>query len=503
MLGRGLCLVVMLAFASACGSDDAAPPADAAPPTLSASASPGRVIVGQGESAEITITVAREGTTAPVLVALSSLPLGVTASPLVLVDGVDTGRITIAASLTAPRVTTDVQVVASAGELADASPLSVTVSSVDGLADRSLAGTGIVTTSLGSTNAMLSAVAVQPDGGIVVAGTVGPDGARDVVVARFHPDGTADTSFAGTGSLTWDLGQDDVPNGVAVLPSGRIVVVASSISVSNVHSRARLYEATGSIATTDPSFGATGTLASGALEFGSGAIAIPAGAAFGLGGKLYRFAPGEASPLVSTFNAIDNAVFAAPDANTLFAAQRTAIGQLGVTRFRWEGSGYASETTTQLGTSHGIWPTDVIARPNGRAIVSSLADTGDTDFLLSAADTITGTIATTFGLQGRVVIDFAHGADRAEALVGTSTGMIVGGFATMTAGTDLALVKLYESGDIDHDFGIDGRVTADIAGGDDGIMAMANDPSGRLVAVGYATENGQRKALIARYRIAP
>ncbi|MEZ5101106.1 MAG: hypothetical protein R3C15_15170 [Thermoleophilia bacterium] len=52
--------------------------------------------------------------------------------------------------------------------------------------------------------------------------------AHDVAVVRLNPDGSLDPSFAGEGSLTLDLGVADVANDAALLPSGKIVLAATS-----------------------------------------------------------------------------------------------------------------------------------------------------------------------------------------------------------------------------------------------------------------------------------
>ncbi len=71
-----------------------------------------------------------------------------------------------------------------------------------------------------------NAVAVQPDGKIVVAGSAvhtGSDG--DFAIARYKTDGTLDPSFDGDGKVTSDLGTgSDSANSVAIQPDGAIVV---------------------------------------------------------------------------------------------------------------------------------------------------------------------------------------------------------------------------------------------------------------------------------------
>jgi uncharacterized delta-60 repeat protein len=74
-------------------------------------------------------------------------------------------------------------------------------------------------------------VAVGPSGEIVVVGCYSTDGPAgdDFMILRFLPDGTPDPGFSGNGSLTIDFdhgtaGDNDCATAVAVRPDGRIVV---------------------------------------------------------------------------------------------------------------------------------------------------------------------------------------------------------------------------------------------------------------------------------------
>ena len=77
-----------------------------------------------------------------------------------------------------------------------------------------------------------SAIALQPDGRIVVAGTTaGPN--LNFAVARLLADGTLDSEFTDTGVLTIDFfGFTDLAESVAVTDDGRIVV--SGLARDNV-----------------------------------------------------------------------------------------------------------------------------------------------------------------------------------------------------------------------------------------------------------------------------
>lgn len=103
---------------------------------------------------------------------------------------------------------TDVQLVATAGATVATAPVSIVVSNRNGLLDRTFASTGYVTTTFGVTDAALFDVSIQPDGDMLVAGSIGVTPARNVVIARFHPDGMLDSTFGSAGVVTWDLGAD-------------------------------------------------------------------------------------------------------------------------------------------------------------------------------------------------------------------------------------------------------------------------------------------------------
>jgi uncharacterized delta-60 repeat protein len=70
----------------------------------------------------------------------------------------------------------------------------------------------------------LRALALQPDGRIVVAGTAG----GDVGVTRLLADGTLDPEFDGDGRVTTDLGDGDEAYALAIQPDGRVVVAAQT-----------------------------------------------------------------------------------------------------------------------------------------------------------------------------------------------------------------------------------------------------------------------------------
>jgi uncharacterized delta-60 repeat protein len=96
----------------------------------------------------------------------------------------------------------------------------------DGTLDTSFNGTGKVTTPTGSGDDAAGAVAVQNDGKIVIAGSAFTSFNQDILVARYNPDGTLDTTFNGTGKVTVSVAANDYGDGVVIQNDGKIVVLA-------------------------------------------------------------------------------------------------------------------------------------------------------------------------------------------------------------------------------------------------------------------------------------
>ena len=95
----------------------------------------------------------------------------------------------------------------------------------DGTLDTSFSSDGKLTRTSAAPATTPRGVAVQADGKIVVAGpAVASTAARDFALARYNPDGTLDASFAGDGRKTTDLGSNDLAAALALQPDGRIVL---------------------------------------------------------------------------------------------------------------------------------------------------------------------------------------------------------------------------------------------------------------------------------------
>ena len=128
----------------------------------------------------------------------------------------------------------------------------------DGSLDTSFNGTGKVTTAIGIWDEA-KALALQPDGKLVAAGTSYKGSSFDIALARYNPDGSLDTSFNGTGKVTTAVGpSDDVAADLARQPDGKLVIAGYSYNASDRDFALVRYKPNGSL---DTSFNGTGKVA--------------------------------------------------------------------------------------------------------------------------------------------------------------------------------------------------------------------------------------------------
>ena len=101
----------------------------------------------------------------------------------------------------------------------------------DGSLDTSFGNNGTVTLAVGTGAATITAVTLDPDGNIVVAGTALQNGRQVFALARFLVDaqfpGSLDPSFGNNGVVLTDLGANATAQGLTLQPDGSIVVAGT------------------------------------------------------------------------------------------------------------------------------------------------------------------------------------------------------------------------------------------------------------------------------------
>jgi uncharacterized delta-60 repeat protein len=366
------------------------------------------------------------------------------------------------------------------------------------------------------------AVAVQADGKIVAAGTWQQDGNSDFAVARYNTNGTLDTSFAGDGRLTtnFDGHSYDGANAVAVQPDGKIVVAGSS----DGDFAAARYHTNGSL---DTSFSNDGRFMTGyadGLEAAEAVAVQPDGKIVIAGWTDLNGSLDFAIARIDTGGTLDSpfsirltgfgsdevayAVAIQPDGKIVVAGQSNEddADEFALARYTAGGSldsSFDGDGRVETGISGARVGADAVAiQGNGRIVAAGWTIAGsDRDFELMRYNT-DGTLDTKFDGNGKQATEFG-GRDLAAAVAVQPDGSIVAAGWT-SAGIedsfDFALARYNRNGALDGFFGGgDGKVTTHWAGGDDYARAVAIQPGdGKIVAAGSVTTFNTAFAL-ARY----
>ena len=140
----------------------------------------------------------------------------------------------------------------------------------NGTPDTSFSGDGKQTVNLGGVDAA-TAVAIAPDGKILVAGQGGNN--QDMAVVRLNPNGSIDTSFGAgqSGKAYVDFNGNDGANGVALQADGKIVLAGATSAVGGGDFAIARLNPDGSL---DTSFSGDGMLTLGYASPGEQALAL-------------------------------------------------------------------------------------------------------------------------------------------------------------------------------------------------------------------------------------
>jgi len=257
----------------------------------------------------------------------------------------------------------------------------------DGSLDSSFGDGGIVTTTFPGQGSYAFAVALQPDGKIIAAGTdfvnFSPEDSSDTdfALARYNSDGTPDATFNGDGQATTNFdGFNDDAFSILVQPDGKLVAVGSAKNPANFYDfAAARYLSNGAIDTT---FGVTGKVRT---DFGDHNFDQARSAVLQPDGKIVA-----AGFAISQNGLVQNFAVARYNSNGVLDA---GFGTSGMTQIDF---GSCCQSANK-----------VLLQPRGKIITVGYANTesSDSDFLLARL-TQTGALDPTFGAGGKVRTSF-------------------------------------------------------------------------------------------------
>lgn len=339
----------------------------------------------------------------------------------------------------------------------------------DGTLDASFGSGGKLTTIIGS-NDLAHAVAIQPDGKIVAAGSTYTSGQNQLALARYHPDGSLDISFGNNGTTTALVGtRVDQVNAVKIQSDGKIIAAGTAADSSgNGHFALARFSTNGLL---DNSFGNAGKVVTSISTYdGAYGIGIQANGKIVLSGAA-----------ISVAGSTVTADFALAGYNTNGALD-FSFGSLGRT------TANAGGGTLDAGFAMAI-------QPDGKIIVAGVAglgslpgpgNPGGNGFVALARFTTNGALDTSFGSSGTVVTEVGAYSDYASSLALQPDGKIVVAGATQNGRYQFFAQRYNSDGTVDGSFGngvalIDfGTSTNEFAYG------LTLDSLGRLVIAGDA-----------------
>jgi uncharacterized delta-60 repeat protein len=314
-----------------------------------------------------------------------------------------------------------------------------------------------------------NAVAIQPDGKIVVAGeTQSSDGSINrFAVARFNSNGSLDTTFASGGKATPEFfsftfgGVRELADVILLQPDNKIIVAGIAIPGARAPAKSALVR-----------FNPNGTLDQ----------------TFGTGGKVAVSSIGSITALALLSN-----------------GQILALNNVGgIAQFDSAGRLASSVTSgTIVSTSNnGLSAFE----PNGRFLIAggALGSTRRDIDITAISFNPTGSIDHTFNSP---IFDFGQedptNHDVAQVVAIQPDGkFLIGGLSSSISGVIFGLARLNTNGSLDNTFGTGGVLTTRFEGSDQ-ISSIIVQPDGKILAIGQAFDGSTSQGNLALARFLP
>lgn len=331
-------------------------------------------------------------------------------------------------------------------------------------------GTGgqVLTDFPGPASAKIADIVIQPDGKIVAAGMTNSSAGQDFALARYHADGSLDTTFGDSGKVITNVTGKDQAEAIVLQSDGKIVVIGGTNTATGTPTHFALvrYNSDGTI---DTSYGDTGIVTT---ESSGGAF----GGTLQNDGKIV-------------------AVGRAYDGFYGFSLVRYNTDGSHDTSFGVDGKVVTTDFDGLLNAS----ARDVVIQADGKIVAVGEAGSGSFALARYNAD---GSLDTGFDSDGKVTTIVGIGGSIANGVALQTDGRIVAaGIATSGVFDAFVLVRYNTDGSLDASFD-DGNPEAGVVFQSERFLAGATDTAiqsdGRIVAVGF-TEGFNGDFALARF----
>ncbi|HLZ19135.1 MAG TPA: delta-60 repeat domain-containing protein [Smithellaceae bacterium] len=370
--------------------------------------------------------------------------------------------------------------------------------------------------------------AIQADGQILVLGYSYNGVNEDVLLVRYHPDGSLDASFGTGGYVLYNGGANDRGLGLALQSDGKIVAVGYTYTGSQRDVLVLRYNANG---TPDASFGTGGKVTysspGSATDIGFG-VAVQSDGRIVVAGETSNGVNQDALVLRFTAEGNPDTSFAGggifryagpggmdrafalaiqPDGKIVVAGATVVDTKDDVLVFRLNADGGLDATFgaggifTYSGAGDNYDYGNALAlRADGRIVVLGAQTNGSAYDVLLLQLTPGGTPDTSFGAGGVVLYGDAGGRnDYGLGLAIQADGKIVITGYIQAATDNVLVVRFHGDGALDASFGADGVFTWNGSGnGTDYGQAIALQADGRIVIAGFSHNGVSEDVLVMR-----
>lgn len=313
-------------------------------------------------------------------------------------------------------------------------------------------------TPVGSHDDFVFAVALQPDGKMIVAGDTYNGSDFDSAMVRYNSNGTLDTAFGINGKLISPLGTShDAIHAVAIQIDKIIVAGFSSDGTSSAIALARYNLADGSLDTS-----------------------------FGSGGKA-----------ISRIGLVNDTAFSLQiQSNHILIAGFTFNGvdfDFALARFDLNGSldstfGTGGKITADFDGGDDI-ARAIALQPDNKIVAVGESTSGENKDVALARYDANGTLDSSFKTQGKQTLNLESGSAVARTVAIQEDGKIIAAGDSFDGERNrFTLVRYGIDGKIDPSFGENGTLTTFFDGGTNGKIAVR--PDGKFFAAGTLFQNG-------------
>jgi uncharacterized delta-60 repeat protein len=327
----------------------------------------------------------------------------------------------------------------------------------NGSLDSTFQGTGILTFGFGLTYEFCDALQIDNQDRILLGGSSN----GDLVLARLLPDGDLDSTFSSDGKVkvSFGIGNGSKAHKILIQNDGKILAIGEAYGGANFNFAAARFLANGNV---DSTFGVNGLIThdlNGFNDFGYDALLLSDGKIL-IGGSANN-----------------------SDGNSAFAWIRLQTDGTLDTEFAING-----KLIYNINSNYNEVVEAMELHPNGK-IISAGYSGGDFAVFCMNTD---GVLDASFGSNGHVTSDFDDYQDKAYALKIDAQGKIIlaghGYDGSVNTFLDFAIARYTENGNLDNTFSSDGKLVMKMGTYSSGIADILIQDDGKLLFGGQSFE---------------